>query len=260
MGLWANMRGPIKFLYVDVFRESRVAMGIGLFSFLLTAIQIALLAVKMGGEDKNEEKLDGLVEATSSSALPWAVVFLPAWLLFLLACASPGIGCVPIGAGLYVVLMLFLWTPLFFLFCCLAVKLTALDNNSSNGNIPMSVIFLPFWIIEAVVMLYTLGLLVFNIYRYHRGTLDRRLEECVGLFISVWVLLSPFVIFQSLMSASDDGSHAVDAAGVVAPLLVVLGWTMLASCLFATRYRTASQEAANHNAQELLRVSNWLEV
>lgn len=64
-----------------------------------------------------------------------------------------------------------------------------------------------------------------------------------GLFLSCWLLMAPFVIFQALIAARDDGhTSSVTHVGSVIPLLVLLGWVVLCSLGFVLRYRTPYQE------------------
>ena len=62
-----------------------------------------------------------------------------------------------------------------------------------------------------------------------------------GLFFTSWVGLSPFITFQALISARDDGQDAVSSGSAVAPLLVLLAWLCISALFFANRYRTAFQ-------------------
>ena len=48
--------------------------------------------------------------------------------------------------------------------------------------------------------------------------------EYFGVFMSTWLLLGPFVIFQALLCARDDGQAAtVSASGALTPMLILLG-------------------------------------
>lgn len=81
-------------------------------------------------------------------------------------------------------------------------------------------------------------------FRYRQGFLER-IDEYVALFAVCWMSVWPLLIFQALLSARDDhliknrGNDSPTATEVVAPLIFILGWILLALTVVSWKYRTA---------------------
>ena len=75
--------------------------------------------------------------------------------------------------------------------------------------------------------------------------------------MSTWLLLAPFVIFQALSCARDDGQTAtVSASGALTPMLILLGLIdSLQSSLLATIH-IKSSHLTNPYASNQPRISN----
>jgi hypothetical protein len=57
-----------------------------------------------------------------------------------------------------------------------------------------------------------------------------------------WCFISPFVVFQALLSVRDAGlTAAVSVGDVLSPILLLLGVLCLVSLVVSIRYRTAFQ-------------------
>ena len=151
---WANVRGPIQYMYVEVFEENNISVVVSVVALLLLLAQMVMLGFKLGGE------------SSITFNMEWEMVFIPTWLLFALSLISPCIGC--IGMSLFVVLFIFLWIPFFVFFLCLSLKLKGIENHSKFANMRLSLILMPFWILEGAAMLGSLGALIEIIYRLRR--------------------------------------------------------------------------------------------
>jgi len=100
---------------------------------------------------------------------------------------------------------------------------------------------MPFWVLEGFILVSSLIVLIFAVVRYRRGFLER-IDEHVGLAVTLWCLTIPFVIFQALISARDDGFN-VTAMQAVAPIVALLGFFTWSFTALACRVRTPFQLA-----------------
>jgi hypothetical protein len=71
------------------------------------------------------------------------------------------------------------WVPLFILCVCLVVKLNGIDHKNDDGNIRLALIFMPFWLIEGIIMMGSLVFLAVGINQYRRGFI-LRIDEHIG--------------------------------------------------------------------------------
>ena len=120
-GLWQDMRGPIKAVYMETLRESPRLAAYAVLIVLLCALQVILVALKLYTQ---QQSTDG-----GSLYLAWAIVFVPLWVLFLLFCMAPLMGCFG-DTPSFLFMGLFLWVPFVILFVCLTIKLTAEEDHT----------------------------------------------------------------------------------------------------------------------------------
>jgi hypothetical protein len=157
-GMWANTRGPVHFLFVNIFEENKTTVLVVFVAIMLLLAQILMLGFKLSTED--------VTSAHSQNVLQWELVFVPTWLLFILMLITPCLGCINIS--LFAALFILLWIPFFILFICLSLKLKGMENNTKHRNLRLALIFIPFWILEGVAMLGALVAVVEVVYRLRR--------------------------------------------------------------------------------------------
>ena len=156
-GVWSNLHSPIRFVFSDLLDESKALTFISLFALLLCLLEILLVAVKL-----STDSTPHIVRHN----LRWGLVFLPIWCLLTLFCLAPVIRLIRDKAVFFLGLVFF-WIPLFIVFVCLVVKLDGLeDGNMHQARMKMSLIFMPFWIIEGSIMMGSLVFLCFGLYRF----------------------------------------------------------------------------------------------
>ncbi len=61
------------------------------------------------------------------------------------------------------------------------------------------------------------------------------------MFIYTWIIITPIIIFQALLSARDDGDKNITASGATTPIFLLFSALMLFSFYFAKNYRTRFQ-------------------
>jgi hypothetical protein len=170
--LWTNLRGPIQTFYTQVIQESKAAARVSLLACLLCLFQIVMFGLKTSRSigQPFHEKFD------------WGIVFLPLWLLFCLYLCIPFLECARGNLGPFFVTLGLLWIPLFILFVVLTVKLNGSDDGTHDRKIKLSLILIPFWILEGIIMTAGLVGLINGIHRYRKGFLDREnFLERVGM-------------------------------------------------------------------------------
>jgi hypothetical protein len=155
---WSHVRGPLQFLYVNVFDEHNVTVAVSLISLALLLAQIVLLGFKLSGTSTMTDYVDNILQ--------WELVFAPTWLLFLLFLIAPCLGC--INVSLFVVIFIFLWIPFFVFFVCLSLKLKGMENETKTRNLSLALILIPFWIFEGGMMMATLLAVIEIVYRLRR--------------------------------------------------------------------------------------------
>lgn len=155
-GLWTNFRGPVVYFFRKVCGESIQALYATAAVAVLCLLQVLLVAVK----------ISSLTPDDVNAHLPWAVVFLPLWILFALFCAAPLFSRYRLDLPVFFLVAVFLWVPFLVFFVGLAVKLTGQEHDSRSRNIRLALIMMPFWVIEGAVLLSSLVFLVVGAYRY----------------------------------------------------------------------------------------------
>lgn len=93
-------------------------------------------------------------------------------------------------------------------------------------------------------MLGSLGALIEIIYRLRRDLSGyfALISERLGVFATVWGLLSPLVISQALASALDDGHGNISAQDIMAPILSMLGLFFVVSVLVSCTHVSKLQK------------------
>ena len=218
--LWDNMRGPIRILYTEGLGESATFTYL-IFSYtVLFLIQVILLTFKF--------------DSTSiiSQTLNWPTIFLPVWISYFLYLTLPLYVALQDGFGGYIGGIILFWIPSLVFFICLVVKLA----GAASDKFSLKVIFFPFWFLEGIFMISTLTYLCFGCTGNIRQ--DNRLDENVETFLSTWLSMAPFVIFQSLLSARDDNRKGVSTIDAMIPVLICVGWLFLASIVSVYRFRS----------------------
>ena len=120
-GLWQDMRGPIKAVYMETLRESPRLAAYATLILVLCALQVILVALKLYTQQQSS--------VNGSLYLAWAIVFVPLWVLFILFCMAPLLGCFG-DTPSFIFMGLFLWVPFVILFVCLTIKLTIEEDHS----------------------------------------------------------------------------------------------------------------------------------
>lgn len=247
-GLWSNIRGPLRIVFNDLLGGSIYLTLVATLAALLCCIQVWLVALKLSSQshlesDQQKYHVDNGVPSDVTQSLPWPLVFLPIWCLLLLYCITPAIRCINEISTFFIGLIT-VWIPFFIFFVCLSIKLDGQEHHSIVGSkLRLALILMPFWLLEGAVLLSSLLFVIFGIYRFRRGFLER-IDEHVGIFLSLWCLIMPFVIFQALISARDDGSPKdITAMQTVVPILIIVGVFALSLLILALRVRTPFQAA-----------------
>lgn len=158
-GVWSNLRGPVRNFFSDVLGDNAWLAYFTTFIIFLAAAAVILVAVKLASLESGTS-----LASSSFATISWGLVFLPIWCLFCAFCVSPVIGFFK-DLALFFISLALLWVPFFILAVCLAVKLDGEQYHKKTANIKMSLIFMPFWIMEGAVMLGTLSFLAIGIYR-----------------------------------------------------------------------------------------------
>lgn len=224
-GLWTQMSGPIRYIYVEMLSQSSYGVQIAIGLILGVITEVFLLSAKLsGGED-----------SLSNTQIPWGVVFIPFWCMFISFLLSPFLGCFR-EMGVYYICILFIWLPLFIFFVCLTVKLNGEDIDDETQEIKLSAIFVPLWLIEGLVMLASLGFLVHGGVKYCQGNLEK-LDEHISLFTCCWGLFLPFVVFEILMCIRDEEGN-VTAVETCSPLLVLFMGLFILSIVYVYQYKS----------------------
>jgi hypothetical protein len=172
-GIWSQMSGPIYYIYTEFLSQSLYGVHVAITSLLLIILEIILLSAKLSGNHISLSILQ----------IPWGVVFIPLWCIFLLSASGPLLLTFR-DMGFYYLYMMFIWLPSFVFFVCLTVKLSGEDDKSSHGNIKLSLIFMPLWIIEGSLMVATLSFLIHGVYKHLKGKLEKLDEHLCKLFNS----------------------------------------------------------------------------
>lgn len=174
-GLWNSLNSPFKLLFIEggVVNARRMyprcncggrvapftpgVTGV-IVTFVLLLVQIVLITLKLSSIDSSSDLCGQL------TGLTWGVVFVPIWCLFALYCFLPLFRVVH-EPPLFLSGLILLWMPFFISMVCLTVKLTAAyascssssstsGTASSDSDIRLAYIFMPFWVIEGIVIVF----------------------------------------------------------------------------------------------------------
>lgn len=215
-----QLRSPFIMLFNDDFSGYKRIIGLFLSILVLLIVQLALICAKLDASYGNPSS-DNLMKKMS-----WNIVFIPFWLLFGVYALIPAMKILSDLNGFVAGLLLF-WMPLFILIVSLGSKLT----NDPDNHIRMSLILLPFWLIEGSVMFSSIAYLSVAIKRFRLGATES-FNETIGVIVTSWTILSPFVVFQTLLCVKDDDYRKVSHSDVVTPMLIVLG-TVFVVCVIS---------------------------
>lgn len=151
-GMWANFKGPVAYFFRDGVRDTMQFIYLSYAVLIILLLQVILICLKLS---------EGM-SADFHENLDWGVVFIPIWLSFTACCVTPFFRGLP---EIITSLIIVLWIPLFVLFVCLTVKLDYLDvhDYKASNRIKLSLVFIPFWIGEAILLFGSLAVLIFGI-------------------------------------------------------------------------------------------------
>ena len=224
-GLWPQMSGPIKYVYTEMLSQSSYGVQIAIGLIIGVVIEVFLLSAKLSGGS----------DSISDTKLPWGVVFIPFWCMFLSFILSPLLGCFR-EMGVYYICMMIFWLPLFIFFVCLTIKLSGEDANDKTQEIKLSVIFVPLWLIEGVIMSATLGFLIHGAVKYCQGNLEK-INEHLSLFSLCWGFFMPLVIFEVLMCVRDEYGN-IKAVDTCSPLMMLFLGLFFFAIVYAYKFKS----------------------
>jgi hypothetical protein len=219
-----QMRGPFSTIFNDEYSRYKKVIALSAVALGLLLIQLILIIIK----------LDALYDDNTLllRAVSWNIIFIPLWLLFAIYAAIPMMGLFT-EYNAYSIGFMFVWVPFLIFLVSLASKLTRDPEN----HIRISLILMPFWLMEGTAMVSSLIYLA-TFFKHRRLGAVEYFNEIVGVVLSIWTVLSPFVVFQILLSIKDDNSKAISHVDVVTPMLVVLGVLAVGSILIVSVLKT----------------------
>lgn len=163
-GLWTNFRSPLVFIYQELLGSQMSAVYGTIALLVLCILQVMLVATKLSPSTPQDIR---------DHFLPWGVVFIPIWLCFALYCALP-VAFRSIDPGAFVASIVLFYVPLFVFFVCLTVKLVGEQHHTGHRRIRLALMLIPFWILEALILLGSLMFLISGIDRYRGIHVHRR--------------------------------------------------------------------------------------
>lgn len=170
-GMWNNFRGPVVFVYQEVL-SGQMRLVYAVFAFLLVCIvQVLLVATKLSASTPSHLR---------DHYLPWAVVFIPVWLMMVAYCALP-VFVRDIDPGVFLSFLCLFFVPLLIFFACLAAKMTGVQHHTKHRKIRLALMLIPFWILEAAALLGSLLFFLAGVGRYVMPALSR---EVIDLYHS----------------------------------------------------------------------------
>jgi hypothetical protein len=253
-GMWFDLRGPLKRLYADVLNESPRMARFTALIFYLCFMQIILVAAKLHLKESAQQKDDDAVKDISAQ-FNWAIVFVPIWMLLLVFCISPLVGCFRhSGMALFFNLGLVVWIPIVIVAVCLTVKLNGQDAHTDAGGMRLALIFIPFWFVEGATMIAGFAFLCMGLHYLRLGFVDS-INEHIGVFAGTWLLVGPLIMFQALLCAKDDNTGraygtSITVGGILSPLLILVGWFLLITLIYVCRVRTPFQQIREQSRRE----------
>lgn len=233
--MWENMQSPLVYIYKELLGEETNLYYTFLGVLGLMVAQLALVILKLTMPEEHRDNMS------------WGCAFLPVWIFFGLFLVSP---CTKfqMNFGVFILSFFVFWIPLFILFVCLATK------YDSKENMRLSLIFIPFYVVEGLIMLSTLMVFISGIYRFRKGLIDK-IDEYIAIFLVSWAILSPLVVFEALLSVRDEyqitgkGPH-ISATESVTPLLILLGWFTLIVTYLSCTYKTKFNENRERSLEQ----------
>jgi hypothetical protein len=154
--LWSGFTGPVVLFFKDVIHKSPFMILVSVFIGVLCILQVVFVSIKLSSSTPVAVRYQ----------FAWGLVFLPLWILFAFGCGLP-FSRRRIDTGIIGLFLLIIWIPFFVFFVCLTVKLQQTDYNpSKRHHIRLVNMLIPFWIIEAAIMVVSLGFAVVGLYRF----------------------------------------------------------------------------------------------
>jgi len=152
-GMWINFKSPLSYVYEELLLND-VKKGYCLvISIFLVLLQVILVTMRLSINDNQYIQND----------LTWAVELIPTWALILGYLFSPMIfGTDRIWLHILLVVVL----PFMLFFISISFNLNGTQLNLNHRNVSLSIIFIPFWIIEGFVLTICLLFLRSAVIRY----------------------------------------------------------------------------------------------
>ncbi len=249
--LFDNMASPIKFILKENARFKHV------FKLILSllVLQVTFICLKLWSRTHHAAGIN-------YDRFSWFLVFFPIWtmlvvgLIIVFPCSRVFNSEDYVG---YVYFLILIWLPCVIVLLCLAFKFESVDhpNDSSvnHGDYRLALIFIPFYLIESIILLIILFYFIRNLRLWYYYKYVIHLEDMNGLnivehlsmLVSSWLLVIPLIVFQSLLAAAEDGRYQLTATQMIIPLLVFISPFLCFSLLFCCCVRTPYQIEETQN-------------
>ena len=243
--LFENMASPIKFILKENARFQHV------FKLVLSllALQVTFICLKLWSKSHH-------IAGLNYDSFSWFAVFFPIWTMLVVGLIAV-FPCSRVFnsedyAG-YIYFLVLLWLPCVIVLLCLAFKFESVDhpNDSSvnRGDYRLALIFIPFYLVESIILLIVLFYFVRNLRLWYYYKYVIHLEDMNGLniaehlsmLVSSWMLVIPLIVFQSLLAGAEDGRYQLTATQIIIPLLVFVSPFLCFSFIFSCCVRTPYQ-------------------
>ena len=143
-GMWINFKSPLSYIYEEFLLHDMKKGYCLIVSIFLVMIQVISVAMKLSSTDSySSDNKNPLMD------LPWAVELIPTWTLILGYVLLPILfGTTRIWLnGLLVVLL-----PCMVCFISVSFNLNGSQLRLNHRHISLSIIFIPFWIVEVFIL------------------------------------------------------------------------------------------------------------
>lgn len=189
---------------------------------------------------------------SESNNLPWASVFAPLWVAFLVVCCAPCLRWFDHHQALEVfhVLVIFFIGPALVTCILACVRLAGED-------LPLSVVFIPLWIINGLMLCVPclLFLVTLGLRAAHRIQEGGQMQGATAFCTVTWCLVLPWFLFQLLFCIHEAHPNAINARGAFAPIIVwqaVVTWVLLMYAKNRRRLRPAPRDVLDPLATSLV--------